>query len=234
MAGRFPRPARMGRVFGSPPRTAPSPLRGGQVGRAVFSALPAWAAEVVSSNIVGYTKVNVVSGLNMMAGNFASIGGGLANDINAELTSQDLADGSVAMFWNTTTKKYSNIIYYADPDDGIYTDDTYTTNLGAGWGDDDAVVIEKDLNLEIDISSFTSSDLPDGTVAMFWNTTTKKYSNVIYYADPDDGIYTDDTYETNLGAGWGDDDAIVVDKSVGIGEGFWIQSSDSAEITVLY
>ena len=83
----------MGRVFGSPPRTAPSPPRGGQVGRAVFSALPAWAAEVVSSNIVGYQKVTLVPGFNFVAPQFTAVGGG---PIDLQSIKLDVADEDVS------------------------------------------------------------------------------------------------------------------------------------------
>ena len=38
--------------------------------------LPAWAAEVVSSNIVGYNKVNLTPGYNMLSPMFTYVGGG--------------------------------------------------------------------------------------------------------------------------------------------------------------
>ena len=76
-------------LLGSPPRTAPSPSRGGQDGRAVFSALPAWAAEVVSSNIVGYQKVTLQPGFNFVAPQFTAVGGGA---IDLQSIKLDVAD----------------------------------------------------------------------------------------------------------------------------------------------
>ena len=108
---------------------------------AALGASPAWAAEVVSSNIVGYTKVNVVSGLNMISGAFVAVGGENA-DINASVVSSDLPAATMAKFWDATTKSYSTLIYYPDPDDGIYEDDSYENNLGAGWGDSDAIAVD--------------------------------------------------------------------------------------------
>ena len=242
---------------------------------AALGASPAWAAEVVSSNIVGYTKVNVVSGLNMISGAFVAVGGENA-DINASVVSSDLPAATMAKFWDATTKSYSTLIYYPDPDDGIYEDDSYENNLGAGWGDSDAIVVDKEmvpgtgfwvqspsaatitlcgevstnsvdvslvagLNFvgnpfpgQIDISAITSSDLPAATMAKFWDATSKTYSTLIYYPDPDDGIYEDDSYENNLGAGWGDSDAIAVDFPLDAGTGFWIQSPSAATITISY
>ena len=111
-------------LLGSPPRTAPSPPRGGQVGRAVsppcphgphlrkpsadgafavprragwqggFSALPAWAAEVVSSNIVGYQKVTLQPGFNFVAPQFTAVGGGAIDLQSIKLDIDDsLASG---------------------------------------------------------------------------------------------------------------------------------------------
>ena len=238
-------------------------------------AAPAWAAEVVSSNIVGYTKVNVVAGLNMLSGAFVAVGGENA-DMNDSVVSSDLGASTVAQFWDATGKAYSSLFYYPDPDDGIYEDDSYENNLGAGWGDGDAIVVEKEMNPgtgfwvqspsaatvtlcgevstnavevslvaglnlvgnpfpgQIDISAITSSDLAASTVAQFWNATAKSYTTVFYYPGPADGIYEDDSYENNLGAGWGDGDAIAIDFPIDAGSGFWIQSPSAATISISY
>ena len=267
----------MGRVFGSPPRTAPSPPRGGQVGRAVFSALPAWAAEVVSSNIVGYTKVSVTQGLNLLAAPFAAVGGETA-DINDLATSSDLPDGSVVRFWDAVTRSYSTAVWYSEnADGGVYTDDSYEECLGAGWGDDNQIIqyidmpinagywlqtagsatvtlagevdtseqtasLVQGLNLlgnpypcEIPISSVVGTSLPDGSIAQFWNATSRTYTSAVWYSEnADGGVYTDDSYEDCLGAGWGDDNQIVVNETIGAGEGFWVQTSASSTITFVF
>ena len=54
-----------------------APRRAGWQGG--FSALPAWAAEVVSSNIVGYQKVTLQPGFNFVAPQFTAVGGGAIN-----------------------------------------------------------------------------------------------------------------------------------------------------------
>ena len=64
--------ARVGRQRGSPPRPRSAPGRGGLGGGRVA---PAWGAEVVSSNIVGYQKVNLRAGFNLVASQFLLVGG---------------------------------------------------------------------------------------------------------------------------------------------------------------
>ena len=44
---------------------------------------PAWGAEVVSSNIVGYEKVNLVSGFNMVGVQFVNVGTKSAKDLSS-------------------------------------------------------------------------------------------------------------------------------------------------------
>ena len=109
-----------------------------------FSALPAWAAEVVSSNIVGYQKLALSDGLNLVAAPFVAVGGSNP-DINETMTSDSLKTGTVAQFWNAGS--YNTIYYYdVDSEGGVYTDDSYEDCLGPGWGDIDQVVVAQNMN----------------------------------------------------------------------------------------
>ena len=57
--------------------------------RACLGAVPAQAAEVVSSNIVGYQKVTLVPGFNFVAPQFNAVGGG---DLDLQSIKLDVAD----------------------------------------------------------------------------------------------------------------------------------------------
>ena len=63
--------ARVGRQKGSPPRPRSAPGRGGLDGGRFA---PAWGADVVSSNIVGYQKLTLQAGYNLIANGFRVVG----------------------------------------------------------------------------------------------------------------------------------------------------------------
>ena len=63
------------REVGSPPRSGrTAPGRGGLGGAAPPRNGPAWGAEVVSSNIVGYNKVTLNYEFSMLGANFTTVG----------------------------------------------------------------------------------------------------------------------------------------------------------------
>ena len=200
--------------------------------------------------------------------------GGEAADINSVLSSDDLPSGSVLSFWENGAYNYATY-YGVDADGGVYTDNTYETCLGAGWGDGEQVAIVKEMNPgfgywlqsedsasvtyagevntnkvtvsissglnqvgnafpgSISLSKITSSDLPSGSVISFWDNATATYTFATYYGvDADGGVYTDNSYETCLGAGWGDGEQVVITKTIDTAEGFWLQSEDSASLEI--
>ena len=59
---------------------------------------------------------------------------------------------------------------------------------------------------------------------------TSRYTTVYYVSEDMGGVYTDDTYETSLGAGWGDDAQIAVDTRIEVGQGFWVQSEAGGKL----
>lgn len=68
-----------------------------------------------------------------------------------------------------------------------------------------------------------------GTVAQFWNGT--GYTLAYYYDENSDGgVYSEDGEEC-LGPGWGDEDQIVIDHDIAVGEGFWVISGTGSEVT---
>ena len=65
---------------------------------AALGASPAWAAEVVSSNIVGYQKVTLQPGFNFVAPQFTAVGGGAIDLQSLHLDIDDsVAEGADAI-----------------------------------------------------------------------------------------------------------------------------------------
>ena len=153
-----------GRESGSPPRRgAPPRPRRGELERPGFAASPACGAEVVSKNIVGYTKVSLNQKLTILGTSFQDVGSQESTlDISA-LSAEGLAGGDMARFWNGST--YENVFYYSVNDEGgVYTDDTYETCLGAGWGDINQIAISKTIDISkgfwIDAASAATLTFP--------------------------------------------------------------------------
>ena len=64
---------------------------------------PAWGAEVVSSNIVGYEKVTLSAGLNLIGSQFVVVGGGTAT-MNELTTAMDGQSGYDDDSYDPTTE----------------------------------------------------------------------------------------------------------------------------------
>lgn len=108
----------------------------------VAACAPAFTAEVESSNVVGYQKLNLVNGLNLVSAPFVAVGSGDI-DINDSLSSADMKTGTTASFWDSTLKKYTYVFYYDENSEGgVYTDGSYEECLGPGWGDIDQIAID--------------------------------------------------------------------------------------------
>ena len=98
--------------------------------------VPAQAAEVVSSNIVGYQKVAVPAGMTIIGQQFGAVGGG-TNDIQ-NIKADGLSDGGMdaLLVWNGTS--YDEYLFYSATDN-IKGDGT------AAWGNLDWEPIEEDV-----------------------------------------------------------------------------------------
>lgn len=59
---------------------------------------------------------------------------------------------------------------------------------------------------------------------MVWDDETRTYTRLYYWGDSVEGVFTDDSYATTLGAGWGDPNQIVVNYTIPAGRGFWVNS----------
>lgn len=82
-----------------------------------IGASPAWGAEVVSSNIVGYEKISLVAGLNMVSAQFIPVGSSaLERDISTvgvlddTMTGYDdeYTYGTELLVWDSTRQGYTS------------------------------------------------------------------------------------------------------------------------------
>ena len=97
---------------------------------AALGASPAWAAEVVSSNIVGYQKVSIRSGLTIVGAPFVDVGGsGEGLSIQAITPSDTENSGGISglRIWAGTA--YDDYFYYPEDQFGVGEDEI------PGWGD---------------------------------------------------------------------------------------------------
>ena len=105
---------------------------------------PAWGAEVVSSNIVGYEKITITPGLNMIGNQFLAVGGDSFQNINEMFkdSSEMVAgadDSQADSILRWTGNGYGEIYYYDDIDvawesvDAIGVVSTETFAPGSGF-----------------------------------------------------------------------------------------------------
>ena len=98
---------------------------------------PAWAADVVSSNIVGYSKLNLANGFTMVGSAFLTAGGAdtvSIQDIKASGLAgfdwDNFEPGDTLLFWDAAQQMYPTTLYY--------TGDVQTetmTNMGVTAGE---------------------------------------------------------------------------------------------------
>ena len=118
--------------------------------------VPACAAEVYSSNIVGYTKITVPENkMDIVGVQFQNIGA------EGTLSLQDIkVDGYEGYgsdwirIYDPVTYRYTTAIYWGEDMGGVLDDEG--NELGAGWGDEDQVAI--DANLSAGTAVWTQSE----------------------------------------------------------------------------
>ena len=82
----------------------------------------------------------------------------------------------------------------------------------------------------VDIKDVTADNLKVGDMVRFWNGTS--YENISYYSEDDEGgVYTDTSYTTCLGAGWGDANQVAVSREIDISQGFWVKAATASTLT---
>ena len=99
--------------------------------------MPAWAAEVVSSNTVGYSKLDLATGFTMVGVPFQTIG--TANNVSVQAIK---ASGLTGFNWDTFESGGDTLLIWDPsqqmyPTEFIYTGDTQTeamTSMGIPAG----------------------------------------------------------------------------------------------------
>ena len=99
------------------------------------STFAACAADVYSSNIVGYSKLTVPAGYSLSGGQFQTVGGE-ALSLSAVVPEAGFVPGDALRFW--TGAGYEEIGFYNDDYDPA--DDSL---IGPGYGDLDQYIVHK-------------------------------------------------------------------------------------------
>ena len=217
---------------------------------------PAHAADVVSSNIVGYNKVSVtVNAFDILGSQFTAIGDH-AIDIQ-DLFSEGLSESDNLLFFNGTG--YDSYTYFE------LTFDEDWNELGAGWQDDatgfratrsiapgEAFWIKpvetKTMTFSGEVSTSTTYTFNGGNMnklvaipvpekidlqdVTFQNIAESDSIQIYNGSGYDSYTYFDLTFDEDwneLGAGWQDDSTgFRSDKEVDLGKGFWIKAANNS------
>jgi len=113
---------------------------------------PAWAAEVVSSNIVGYEKLTIPANAMTIQGvQFKTVGDAVNDSVSLQSIKPEgyvENGGDWIMVWDPNAQSYTDAYYWGESaDGGVYdSPDENAECLGPGWGDGNQTVIDIDLN----------------------------------------------------------------------------------------
>jgi len=115
-------------------------------------APPAWAAEVVSSNIVGYQKVTLQPGFNFVAPQFTAVGGGAIDlqSIKLDISDDDATGGDNIQILDDGGATLSQ--YYWMPP-------SFTGAEKAGWVDENFALVSDTLANGLSILVDSTDDL---------------------------------------------------------------------------
>ena len=243
----------------------------------VAACAPAFTAEVTSSNTVGYQKITLAANkMDILGQSFKTIGENTTS-VQAIDVAGDFSQvgGDWIMVWDDEAETYTRLYYWGASVDGVFTDDTYTTSLGAGWGDPGQIVVDLNVNPgrgfwgnaenggtiilkgEVPTSGEISAEANKmklvvnpypvdtdiqtigvggnfsqvgGDWIMVWDSENETYTRLYYWGASVDGVFTDDTYTTSLGAGWGDPGQIVIRHTIPAGHGFWVNAENGGSL----
>ena len=231
----------------------------GEIGGWRPAAAPAWGAEVVSSNIVGYNKVDVTANsFDILGSQFTNIG---ETDIDIQdLITDGLSESDNILFFNGTG--YDSFTFFE------VTFDEDWNELGAGWQDDASgfravktiapgeafwikPVATKKMTFSGEVSAENTYTFVGGNAnklvaipvpqkvdlqdVTFENIAESDSIQIYNGNGYDSYTYFDVTFDEDwneLGAGWQDDSTGARStKEVDLGKGFWIKAaSDSVTI----
>ena len=218
------------------------------------------AEEVYSSNIVGYTKLDVSAGSAILGQQFQSVGGS-SNPLSAIVPSGDFDEWGTDSIQVWDGSDYVDYIYYGEDAGGVGADGL------AGWGDVDQAEINETIvpgqgfwvNASGDATITVSGEVPSGNtidIAAGLNLVSSPIpveidiQKVVPSGDFDewgtdsiqvwDGSdYVDYIYygedAGGVGAdglaGWGDVDQNAAVYRLSVGQGFWVNASGAATFT---
>ena len=97
--------------------------------RAAAGAAPAWGAEVVSSNIVGYQKITLQPGFNLIGANFAAVGTGADIPLGEVFGGTDVANATAG-----GTMLEGDLIQIFDAADQGYSTEYYFFTANGAYG----------------------------------------------------------------------------------------------------
>lgn len=222
------------------------------------SIAPAWAADVVSSNIVGYHKMELSSGLSILGTQFVEVGGD-AISIQSMIT-DGAAMGDEILFFDGTS-------YETFPFDDVTFNENWE-EAGPGWVDNEtgtqavrAVApgegfwyrngSEKDITVAGEVPAATSVEVTCGgklqlvsiPLPISVNLQNIKFEGIAatdevmffngttYDTFPYDEVTFDENWE-EAGPGWVDNETgTQAKKVVDLHEGFWLRAAAS-KVTV--
>ena len=170
----------------SAPRSACDKLKGAAPPRVQDHAVPAWGAEVVSSNIVGYQKINLVTGYNMVGAQFKNVGEGT---LTRPISTIGMLDSRMSGYDNEWT--YTTEMLVWDPSTLGYTTYGWAGTSGTDVDDDasyDNQWLDQGTEITTDTISITSG---------FWIHTSETGTMTI-----SGEVTTNSTVTVNLVAGY--------------------------------
>jgi len=221
---------------------------------ALLVALPARAAEVVSSNIVGYHKMDLPENAMTIIGNqFKEIGGDSINIQDVKPNENFDVDGEDWLrTYDAETFTYTSVIFLSEENCGV---------KGGAWCDDNAEPVDFDIKngqgvwiqsvhadatvtFAGEVNTNTTINLPENAMTIVCNPLPMAVNiqdivpNENFDVDGEDWLRTYDAEtfkytsviflsEENCGVkggAWCDDNAEPVDFDIEVGQGFWIQS----------
>ncbi len=66
----------------------------------------------------------------------------------SQVVASGLTGGDQARFWDSSISDYVTIVYYGEENEGgVYTDESYEECLGPGWGDENQIIISKEIDV---------------------------------------------------------------------------------------
>ena len=108
------------------------------------AVVPAWGEAVVSSNIVGYEKIEVpVNKMDIVGVQFQGVGTNVVDIQSITVEEWDGYGSDWIKIYNPTSYTYTTAYYWGDDMGGVSDEDG--NELGPGWGDVDQIAINMSL-----------------------------------------------------------------------------------------